>query len=421
MRRGRGEVRQRHAGENAAAKLALYANKSCTEQLRKIHGVGIVPPLRRVIDTTMKVVMVEADAKDRTGKTDTATGIVSLEKVRKSNDGKYTIKPLVGREYCNAIMKCETKAKRRATLSICGLGFLDVSELDNLHVVGGVTPDGRIYRLEESNFSPDLDLAETAPHGHALGSDKAKMAEASLKRVEEQDRQYKEQQAKAKATASAVAPKPATRPAPDKPNGNIEIDWQDPASPIIRGDLAEIMDGLKKYLPSMKWTGDWWHITPADAEVLRQFAEHIHFKITEINQKASPRGTGTAPAGRSAAAEPELLRGFVEQATEKMTPGKKATDTQKAKASVPFLSVLFREVGTPIKKHFITVWDHGMFEFVHQAKAKNAECVFDVKRRGDYVDLVALRRIGTTEFTDGKVPVIQQKDREAGGPTLFGQ
>jgi len=32
----------------------------------------------------------------------------------------------------NAIMKCETKAKRRVTLSICGLGFLDETEVDSI-------------------------------------------------------------------------------------------------------------------------------------------------------------------------------------------------------------------------------------------------------------------------------------------------
>ena len=32
----------------------------------------------------------------------------------------------------NAIMKTETKAKRRATLSICGLGFLDESEIETI-------------------------------------------------------------------------------------------------------------------------------------------------------------------------------------------------------------------------------------------------------------------------------------------------
>jgi len=120
------------------AKLSLYANKSCTEQLRKIHGVSIIPPFRKTIHDS--IVTVEVDARDKTGRTDTASGSVPLWTIK---DGKRV--ELEGRDLCNADMKCETKAKRRVTLSICGLAFLDESELDTMEVLGGVTREGRIY------------------------------------------------------------------------------------------------------------------------------------------------------------------------------------------------------------------------------------------------------------------------------------
>jgi len=125
-------------GDGAPAKLSLYANKSCTEQLRKIHGVSIVPPFRKSIRDG--IVTVEVDARDKTGRTDTASGSVPLFKYK---DGKRI--ELEGRDLCNADMKCETKAKRRVTLSICGLAFLDETELDTMDIVGGVTREGRIY------------------------------------------------------------------------------------------------------------------------------------------------------------------------------------------------------------------------------------------------------------------------------------
>src|SRR6267142_889966 len=128
-------------GDAGPAKLSLYANKSCTEQLRKIHGVSVVPPLRRAKNGD--IVTVEADVRDRTGRTDSASGSVPLFKYK--NDNRID---LSGKDLCNAEMKCETKAKRRATLSICGLAFLDESELDTMQVLGGVTPDGRIYRYD---------------------------------------------------------------------------------------------------------------------------------------------------------------------------------------------------------------------------------------------------------------------------------
>jgi hypothetical protein len=42
------------------------------------------------------------------------------------------ISGLKGDNYANALMKCVTKAKRRVTLSIVGLGMLDESELDTI-------------------------------------------------------------------------------------------------------------------------------------------------------------------------------------------------------------------------------------------------------------------------------------------------
>jgi hypothetical protein len=56
-----------------------------------------------------------------------------------------------------------------------------------------------------------------------------------------------------------------------------------------------------------------------------------------------------------------------------------------------------------------------------KAKQSEAECVFVVKKSGNYTNITGLVRIGTQEFVDGKVPVIQNKDREAGGKTLFGE
>lgn len=122
--------------ENGFEKEILYATKSCTEQLRKIHGVSIIE-----IDTKeiKGVYVVTAKAQDKDGRTDVATGVVSLHKSEfKWNEEKRRSLPtgktieLVGDELANAFMKAETKAKRRVTLSICGLGMLDESEIETI-------------------------------------------------------------------------------------------------------------------------------------------------------------------------------------------------------------------------------------------------------------------------------------------------
>lgn len=121
--------------ENTSKKrLTVYATKDCAEQLRKIHGVSI-ERLEREIDLAANIVTYTAYAVDRYGRRDVSTGIVALEtngKAAWNNQPAVAPVPLTGAKKANAIMKAETKSKRRVTLSICGLGFLDETQLEDL-------------------------------------------------------------------------------------------------------------------------------------------------------------------------------------------------------------------------------------------------------------------------------------------------
>lgn len=97
-------------------KLTLYARRDATDQLRKIHNVSVTDMTEAERDG---VFVVTAKVQNADGRTDISKGAV-------------TIKGLVGDALCNALMKAETKAKRRATLSICGLGFLDETEIETI-------------------------------------------------------------------------------------------------------------------------------------------------------------------------------------------------------------------------------------------------------------------------------------------------
>jgi hypothetical protein len=97
-------------------KLTLYARKDCTDQLRTIHDVSVDSLDDKVING---VYVVNAKVHNGKGRTDMAKGAVHI-------DG------LKGDALANALMKAETKAKRRATLSLCGLGFLEESELETI-------------------------------------------------------------------------------------------------------------------------------------------------------------------------------------------------------------------------------------------------------------------------------------------------
>jgi hypothetical protein len=161
--------------EGAPERLELYATRKATDQLRKIHGVSIVGPLKRWTDNGM--LKAEATVSDRSGRTDSALGVIVLKRWSKKNREWYT---LSGAALANAEMHVETKAKRRATLSLCGLGMLDETELDNLRLLGGVTAEGRIFRYPEPR---GIDMPEAV----SLEAAAAKYDEnnPALKRFEE--------------------------------------------------------------------------------------------------------------------------------------------------------------------------------------------------------------------------------------------
>ena len=98
-------------------RLTLYAKRDATDQLRKIHGVSVEITGREMYGDNIYVVT--ARARDSQGRTDEAIGAVSIAGLK-------------GDALANALMKAETKAKRRVTLSICGLGWLDETEVSTV-------------------------------------------------------------------------------------------------------------------------------------------------------------------------------------------------------------------------------------------------------------------------------------------------
>ena len=96
-------------------KLTLYARKDATDQLRKIHGVNIDDIQK---DSEGDWFIVTVKGSDKTGRKDIEIGAVN----KRDMQGNFA----------NAMMKAVTKAKRRLTLSLCGLGWLDETEIDSI-------------------------------------------------------------------------------------------------------------------------------------------------------------------------------------------------------------------------------------------------------------------------------------------------
>lgn len=114
----------------------MYANRSCTDQLARRYGISrrIVRGPEVVDIGGQKLVMCTCEASTADGRTDTSVATVPLTDVE------------------NAFMRCETKSKRRAVLSLCGLGLLDESEVADIPASAKVS----VHTIEIEEPVPQL-------------------------------------------------------------------------------------------------------------------------------------------------------------------------------------------------------------------------------------------------------------------------
>lgn len=124
-----------------SGRLVLYARKDATDQLRNMRGISV----ERVEHTTTDdLYIVTVYGRDVHNRTDSEIGVVAIGGLK-------------GEARANAIMKAVTKAKRRLTLSMSGLGWLDETEV-------GSIPDARPVDVDmdtgEIRKTPPRTLAE---------------------------------------------------------------------------------------------------------------------------------------------------------------------------------------------------------------------------------------------------------------------
>jgi len=125
----------------------LYLTRSGAQQLNKMHGVS-----HQIISREL---MAEP-------------GIFQVIARATLPDGRFTesmsavsIANLKGEQYCNALMKAETKAKRRSTLDLLGLGIL--SEEEAVSLPGerlDIAPTSDAQGMYWEDDGPKLDIAK---------------------------------------------------------------------------------------------------------------------------------------------------------------------------------------------------------------------------------------------------------------------
>ena len=119
-------------------KLTLYAKRDATDQIRFTRKVSVTITARERVDD-LYIVTARAELPD--GRTDESVGAVSIAGLK-------------GEALANAIMKAETKAKRRVTLSISGLGMMDESEVSSVAEARYVDVDmetGEVLRTHDAS------------------------------------------------------------------------------------------------------------------------------------------------------------------------------------------------------------------------------------------------------------------------------
>ena len=154
-------------------KLTLYAKRDATDQLRRQYGVSVAIVNRERADSVFSVT---AHATLPDGRADESIGAVPIvypETVQEWQGNQRINRPhpkagqqLTGEDLANAYMKAETKAKRRVTLSIIGLGWLDETEVGSITDAQPATVNqatGEIVRQVQAPKQPAAPAAQPEP------------------------------------------------------------------------------------------------------------------------------------------------------------------------------------------------------------------------------------------------------------------
>ena len=115
-----------------SGEIHLYPNASCAAQLRARDGIHVVATQGEML-ADLGVYKVTIRARNQAGREDEMSGYVA-------------VKNLTPTDLANALMKAETVAHRRVTLSLAGLGWTAAEEMQtgDAGYTVSVTDEGRI-------------------------------------------------------------------------------------------------------------------------------------------------------------------------------------------------------------------------------------------------------------------------------------
>lgn len=193
----------------------LYATKNCSDQLRRKHSIQVT-------------------IKDRGQVAEGVYGVIAVATIQEEDAdplsdesiGTVSVAGLTGVALANAYMAAETKAKRRATLSLVGIGMIDETEAREL--TPRKAPEATATKTDAEDLA-DRDakiLAAEKEKAIRLGIDPAQMDPYKAPEQAKRTRRTKEQiaadsAAKGAVTIDAETGKPEeTAQAPQEPEAD---------------------------------------------------------------------------------------------------------------------------------------------------------------------------------------------------------
>lgn len=234
-------------------KEVMYPTRGATDQLARIHGVNreiIDGP--KVLDLAGAKVLFAVCRATLGHRVETATAAVPL--------------PAGAENVCNAVMKTETKARRRATLAILGLALPDESELDTI-------PESKRVDLGTPSVA-DLERVAALPEAAVTREVFAAM-DASAQAVQA-------------AEVRALAPPP---PEPADVVADIEIQVGRCGSVDQLADLWIAARADVARLPKAAQTRAW-KLVGQRAEVIGSTAGHVRAEVTRRDTPPRDDGPG---------------------------------------------------------------------------------------------------------------------------------
>lgn len=265
-----------------------------------------------------------------------------------------------------------------------------------------LTPGGREIVVDGVNPSGRIADSQYGSRNAAQAVAAAKIAESTGKPIE----------------AEIVHP---SQPVSQRPMRHATLDWSNPQSPTLTGDIADLVPkakppyGLLKGL-NLVWGADsFWHVGLDAVKDLRAICAESGYELTELH----PKGSGPkkeAPAAAKPSNRADAKTGAKQDSSGPLTVSgtiEKSIAGMCGTTPVRDVTLLMVDKSKPSYRCF----DKKLFEHLDAGLGKVG--VFVMKQNKTFLNIVGLRKIGTKEWDADGMLCIQRRDQEAGQKTLY--